>query len=204
MFDEFHRGNHASPWGEKGLGLGLAICDRMARLLGHRITVRSVAGRGSVFAVEVLRTQAQPLARPSGRASGPEDSRVGGLHVLCLDNDATILEGMRALLTRWEVSCDLAATPEGAHIALRARRPDLLLVDYHLDAGQDGLEALDMLRGACASPPPGALLTADTSTELAERARALGYPLLRKPVKPAALRALVSQLGRQAPTAPAT
>ena len=202
VFDEFHRGSHVSPWGEKGLGLGLAICDRMARLLGHRITVRSVAGRGSVFALEVARAVAQPVTRPSGRAAGAEDSRVGGLHVLCLDNDATILEGMRALLTRWEVSCDIALTPADAHAALLARRPDLLLVDYHLDAGQDGLEALDMLRAACAPPPPGALLTADTSAELAERARALGYPLLRKPVKPAALRALVSQLGRQAPAAP--
>lgn len=203
VFDEFHRGSHTSPWGEKGIGLGLAICDRMARLLGHRITVRSVAGRGSVFALEVARAVAQPATRPSGRIAGVDDSRVDGLHVLCLDNDATILEGMRALLSRWEVSCDIALTPEGAHAALLARRPDLLLVDYHLDAGQDGLEALDMLRAACALPPPGALLTADTSAELAERARALGYPLLRKPVKPAALRALVSQLGRQAPTAPA-
>ena len=202
VFDEFHRGSHVSPWGEKGLGLGLAICERMARLLGHRITVRSVAGRGSVFALEVARAAAQPVARPSSRTTGVEDSRVGGLHVLCLDNDSTILDGMRALLTRWDVSCDLALTPEDAYASLLARRPDLLLVDYHLDAGQDGLEALDMLRAAGEPPPPGALLTADTSSELAARARALGYPLLRKPVKPAALRALVSQLGRQAPPAP--
>lgn len=175
----------------------------MARLLGHRITVRSVAGRGSVFALELARAAAQPVARPGGRVAGAEDSRVGGLHVLCLDNDATILEGMRALLTRWDVSCDLALTPQDARAAAQARRPDLLLVDYHLDAGQDGLEALGMLRGVCDPPPPGALLTADTGTELAERARALGYPLLRKPVKPAALRALVSQLGRQATAPPA-
>ena len=198
VFDEFHRGSHASPWGEKGLGLGLSICDRMARLLGHRITVRSVAGRGSVFALEVARSVAPPLAPTSQRAAGGDDIRVGGLHVLCLDNDATILEGMHALLTRWGVTCDLALTPAQARRALLARRPDLLLVDYHLDAGEDGLAALDMLSAACSPPPPGALLTADTSPELAERARSLGYPLLRKPVKPAALRALVSQLGRQA------
>ena len=85
VFDEFHRGSHASPWGEKGLGLGLAICDRMARLLGHRITVRSVAGRGSVFALEVARAAAQPVARPSGRIAGAEDSRVGGLQYSVAD-----------------------------------------------------------------------------------------------------------------------
>lgn len=197
VFEEFRRGSHVSPWGEKGLGLGLSICDRMARLLGHRISVRSRAGRGSVFAVELARAQVQrPPSQPRA-PRGESTAFTSELHALCLDNDPTILEGMSALLTRWGLSCDLAGTIEDAVAAAQRRRPDLLLVDYHLDTEQDGLDALGLLRNACSPAPPGALITADTSAELALRARALGYALLRKPVKPAALRALIAQFGRK-------
>ncbi|MBO9661626.1 NahK/ErcS family hybrid sensor histidine kinase/response regulator [Dokdonella sp.] len=203
VFDEFRRGSHASPWGEKGLGLGLAICERMARLLDARIDVRSQPGRGSVFSVEVPRASARSSTPRTRITTDDTTALAGGLHALCLDNDPAILDGMSALLTRWGVSCDLAGTPGEALAALQRRRPDLLLVDFHLDAAQDGLEALGALRTACDPPPPGALITADTSAELAVRARALGYALLRKPVKPAALRALIMQLGRNTERRPA-
>ncbi|MEO6687907.1 MAG: PAS domain-containing hybrid sensor histidine kinase/response regulator [Dokdonella sp.] len=197
VFEEFRRGTHVSPWGEKGLGLGLAICERMARLLGHRISVRSRPGRGSVFAVELARARTQKQA-PGKRVTKDEGTAISsGLHALCLDNDSAILDGMSALLTRWGVSCDLASTIDEALAAARQRRPDLLLVDYHLDTEQDGLDALAALRASCSPVPPGALITADTSAELAARARKLGYALLRKPVKPAALRALITQFARQ-------
>jgi CheY-like chemotaxis protein len=118
------------------------------------------------------------------------------LHVLCLDNDSTILDGMLALLTRWGLSCDTARTIAEAQAAVARRRPDLILADYHLDDSVDGHEALARLRAALSPPPPGALITADASPELKARARSLGHALLRKPVKPAALRALIAQLGR--------
>lgn len=198
VFDEFRRGSHVSPWGEKGLGLGLAICERMARLLGAGINVRSWPGRGSMFAVELARAQASArIAVPRG-VHGEPVLVASGLHALCLDNDLAILDGMSALLTRWGVSCDLAASLDEALLAARRRRPDLLLVDYHLEAAEDGIAALAALRATVDPPPPGALITADTSAELAVRARALGHALLRKPVKPAALRALISQFARQA------
>jgi CheY-like chemotaxis protein len=127
------------------------------------------------------------------------------LHVLCLDNDSAILDGMAALLKRWDLTSDVCSNVEEATNAVRRRRPDLILADYHLDDPIDGLAALDHLRAACTSPPPGALITADSSPELKASARALGYALLLKPVKPAALRALIAQLGRvgsrTAPTA---
>ena len=103
VFDEFRRGKQVSPWGEKGLGLGLAICERMARLLGHRIDVRTWPGRGSVFSIELPRVPAQvqpPQASPRGdNAVFPH-----ALHALCLDNDLAILDGMTALLSRWGIS----------------------------------------------------------------------------------------------------
>ena len=197
IFDEFRRLDQPSPWGEKGLGLGLAICDRIARILNHELGADSHPGRGSRFSIRVPRaaesagaTNARTLRRPTP---------VGlphALHVLCLDNDPSILDGMLALLTRWGVSCAIARNVEEAAQAAALRHPDLILADFHLDDEIDGLAALDHLRDICRPPPPGALITADASPELKTRARDLGYALLRKPVKPAALRALIAQLGR--------
>ena len=197
IFDEFRRGQFASPWGEKGLGLGLAICERMTNMLGHRLSVRSWPGRGSVFAVEVASAPPMTTA-PALRPRPVSPGIVAGLHVLCLDNDSAILDGMAALLKRWGVTCDICSNVEEATKVILQHRPDLILADYHLDDPIDGLEALDHLRASCVAPPPGALITADSSPELKARARSHGYAVLLKPVKPAALRALIAQLGRVA------
>lgn len=193
LFDEFRRGSLVSPWGEKGLGLGLSICDRMARLLGHRLGLWSRHGHGSVFSVTVPR--AASSTPTVSAAPVAQVGRVEGLHVLCLDNDPTILEGMAALLSRWKVGYDLAGSTVEALAAMGRRRPDLILADYHLDGGENGIDALTRLRVGD-RPPPGALVTADHTVELRSVARRLGYAVLRKPVKPAALRAVIAQLGR--------
>jgi len=119
------------------------------------------------------------------------------LTVLCLDDDAAILDGMRALLGRWGVDCRTAHDVAAAAGELRRGPVDLILADYHLADDVDGLQALQQLRAARDPLPPAALITADGSSELKQRARALGYPLLHKPVKPAALRALLTALVRR-------
>lgn len=196
IFDEFHRLEQPSPWGEKGLGLGLAICERMARILGHPLTARSWPGRGSVFAVRVPIVARMLRGAPRATATTPLGALGRPLHVLCVDNEPAILDGMSALLTRWGISCDLAPTPEEALAALRRRRPDLILADFHLGAARDGLDVLGELCAACTPTPPAALITADGSAELKQRARLRGVALLHKPVKPAALRALLAALAR--------
>ncbi|HEX7732952.1 MAG TPA: response regulator, partial [Rhodanobacter sp.] len=108
-----------------------------------------------------------------------------------------ILDGMRALLGRWGVDCRTARDVAAAAAELRRGPVDLILADYHLAEGVDGLQALQRLRAAHDPLPPAALITADGSSELKQRARALGYPLLHKPVKPAALRALLTALVRK-------
>ena len=192
IFGEFQRLTQPSPWGEKGLGLGLSICERIARILDHRISLRSRVGRGSCFAVVVPRAVAKP--RPASAISGGGAQEQLPLTVLCLDDDAAILDGMRALLGRWGVDCHIARDVAEAEAALRRVRPDLLLVDYHLGEGEDGLRALEHLREIDGSLPPVAMITADGSSELKQRAAALGYVLLHKPVRPAALRALLTAL----------
>ena len=189
IFEEFHRTGEVSPWGEKGLGLGLAICQRMGRLLEHEITVHSQPGKGSCFSVTVPR--ATPSQRQDAETLLPlTASSLQGLRVLCIDNEPDILLGMQALLSRWGCVPMLAADQEAAERAMQAD-PQVILADYHLTDGVDGLALLTLLANHKGQVLPGALVTADHSDMLAERVRAAGFTLLRKPVKPAALRAFL-------------
>ncbi len=195
IFGEFQRLDRPSPWGEKGLGLGLSICDRIAGILDHRLELDSREGKGSRFAVRVPRVEASvPRRRTVVQQVSSEQLP---LTVLCLDNDPSILDGMRALLQRWGVDCRTALDVAQAEQELRRGRIDLVLADYHLSDDMDGLQALQHLHAAIGALPPVAMITADGSSELKQRARALGYPLLHKPVRPAALRALLSALVRR-------
>jgi DNA-binding response OmpR family regulator len=130
------------------------------------------------------------MARPGGGEQLP-------LTVLCIDNDETILDGMKALLGRWGVDCRVAIDVGDALHTLSTTHVDLILADYHLSDDIDGLEALRFLAEKLGTIPPAAMVTADGSTELKQRARALGYPLLHKPVRPAALRALLVALAKR-------
>ena len=195
IFDEFQRLAQPSPWGEKGLGLGLSICDRLAGILGHRLALHSRLDHGSCFAVAVPRNESVAPRRQRVERSGPDKQLP--LTVLCLDNDATILEGMRALLSRWGVDCRLAIDVQQARHELKHGAIDLILADYHLADDVDGIEALQQLQRVHGTLPPVAMITADGSSELKQRARALGYPVLHKPLRPAALRALLTALLRR-------
>lgn len=198
IFGEFQRLDRPSPWGEKGLGLGLSICERIAGILHHRLELDSREGKGSRFAVRVPRAESAVPRRRAAQHPLPNEQIP--LTVLCLDNDPSILDGMRALLQRWGVDCRTALDVAQAEQELRRGHIDLILADYHLSEDMDGLQALQQLRGAVDELPPVAMITADGSSELKQRARALGYPILHKPVRPAALRALLSALvRRQAP-----
>ena len=120
---------------------------------------------------------------------------LAGLRVLCVDNDEEILDGMRALLGRWQVQVITASTVDQA-LQKIAERPQVMLVDYHLHDRMDGLDALVALREAAGYPLPGALLTADGRDELKRMARERGYRLLTKPIKPASLRAFLAAYAR--------
>ncbi|MEE7547907.1 PAS domain-containing hybrid sensor histidine kinase/response regulator, partial [Xanthomonas sp. Kuri4-1] len=192
IFEEFHRYQQPFDWGEQGLGLGLSICQRISRLLDHGLSARSQVGKGSMFSILLPRVAAVARAAPSppSRALSSGDSLVG-LRVLCVDNDQEILDGMRALLGRWQVEVISASTVDQALERMQAR-PDVLLVDYHLHDRLDGLDTLEALNARAQRQVPGALLTADGRDELKQLARERGYRLLTKPVKPASLRAFLS------------
>jgi len=202
MYAEFSRLEHDSPWGEKGLGLGLSICDRLARLMHHTLSFQSHAGRGSMFGVRVERDVRPGRARdtsPFLPAADPGDLQ--GLRVLCVDNETAILDGMEALLAQWGVHVFKARNTVEAALVREQSTVDTILADYHLGDGVDGIE---LLRRLCHSgtPVPGALISADHDVDLVLAARDAGVPLLHKPLRPAALRALLNTFRRQAHSAP--
>ncbi|MBW8807887.1 MAG: response regulator, partial [Lysobacter sp.] len=191
IFDEFRRFDQPGSGGERGLGLGLSICQRISRTLDHPLRVRSQIGRGSVFSIAVPLGEALRELPPPEAASPTLGDSLAGLRVLCIDNDREILDGMRALLDRWGATALLAATVDDA-LALLDQSPDVALVDYHLHDRLDGLATIDVLRERIGSALPAALLTGDGSDALKHAAREHGCRVLTKPIKPASLRAFLA------------
>ena len=195
IFDEFVRlqPEDEAPREERGLGLGLAIVDRIARMLDLPVGLASAPGRGSTFSVTVPRVAAVATAPSAAPAPQPMPSIEAESFVLCLDNEARVREAMAALLGGWGCKVETAATQAEAlaAVARAGRLPDLVLADLHLDEGADGLDAVVALRAAWGRTVPAALVTADRDPTLRLRARARQVELLHKPVKPASLRALL-------------
>jgi CheY-like chemotaxis protein len=198
IFEEFQRLDQQSPWGEKGLGLGLSICERISVIVGAELTLRSTTAHGSVFGVRVARAPDLVAAFPAPppQNSSPETPERSGARILCVEDDGATLEALRELLVTWGFKVFTAASPEAAEELIRAQPVDVLLADFHLQGRAAGLDMLQRMlaSGEPGAPRAGALLTAAATEAVVERAEELGIPVLRKPVKPAALRALVSAL----------
>ncbi|KFL36533.1 hybrid sensor histidine kinase/response regulator [Arenimonas donghaensis] len=187
IFEEFRRLDK----GGQGLGIGLAIAERVARLLGLPLKLRSWPGHGTVFSIQVPRAAPAPADTTAAPEPTPEPPRS---RVLVVDNDPDVLRGMQALLGGW--GCDVMAARDGDDaVALAAEHgpPDLLLLDFHLDGGQTGL----MLRDRLASVMPArpcVIITADHGPDVRDAIAAAGCVLLHKPLKPLALKSVMSRL----------
>jgi signal transduction histidine kinase len=194
VFKEFQRLDQGARVA-RGLGLGLSIVERIARVLDHKVDMQSTLGRGSHFWVDV------PIAASGARvvslnvAKAADAGTLSGMTVLCIDNEPKILEGMQILLSGWGCRVLTAPDVESAlsQMASVDGRVNGLLVDYHLDHG-NGIEAIAALRAKTGTELPAILITADRSPRVRQEARASDVVLLNKPVKPAALRALMAQV----------
>lgn len=189
LFGEFARGGHLSPWGEQGLGLGLAIVQRMVQQLDYRITVDSEVGRGSCFMIEMPYIAPPTLTQPSSSAPVLQGMQ-RSLTILCVDNDATILQAMQTLLSKWGYHTVLANSTQQALMLLQQQAVDVWLIDQHLDADL----GLDFIVRHRPSDVPCALLTADSDPDLPIKLKEIGVLLLKKPIKPAALRAFLQSV----------
>lgn len=192
IFQEFRQLGNGQGDRDKGLGLGLSIVERFAAILGHRITLRSTVGRGSCFAVEVpLSDRAADRQRP---VAGATVTGLEGTLVLCVENEPAIAHATIALLSGWSCEVVWGQTGAGALAALGDRAPDVVLTDYHLDHGLSGLDALAMVRARFGADLPAAVITADRTDAVKDSVAAAGCRILYKPVKPGALRALLSHM----------
>ena len=196
IFREFYQLAGPEPGQRGGLGLGLAIVDRLCRLLDHPVEVESTPGKGSRFSISVpLAAERTGLAEAPvspARASDP----VAGKLIVVIDDDALVLDGMRGILRSWGCSVVSAASDTEVLAELRemGRRPDAVVSDYRLGGGTTGIDAIERLRGAMGAAIPAFLISGDTSPERLRDARVSGYDLLHKPVPPMALRAMLNRL----------
>ncbi|MGH6771463.1 MAG: PAS domain-containing hybrid sensor histidine kinase/response regulator [Xanthobacteraceae bacterium] len=193
VFREFHRLDRGAKVA-RGLGLGLSIVERIARVLGITVDVDSTVDRGSHFSIAVPLSATVP-ARERRAASGIDRGHLAGIAMVCIDNDLAILSGMEIMLGGWGCRVLKAADLETALEAIEDSGvvPDGLLVDYHIDEG-NGIEAIAELQRRYGKHLSAILITADRSPHVRDEARAHGIQVLNKPVKPAALRALLTQV----------
>jgi len=194
IFSEFQRLEDSSIYDRNGLGLGLAIADRISKVLGHDIKLKSAVNKGSMFSVMVpIVNNYQHTAKPThsfGR------NQLAGVKVLCIDNEQKILVGLELLLKRWQCEVMSAKSLDEAISLIEEDDglPDIMLADYHLDEQRTGLDAMEALRKKYDMQIPGVLITADTRNELIEEVENKNYKYMAKMVRPAALRAMISGL----------
>jgi two-component system, sensor histidine kinase len=185
IFREFHQLGNAERDRRKGLGLGLAIAQGLARALGQQLTLVSKPGRGTVFRLSL------PVARigvVAGNADiAPSGPNVFDVRVLVIDDDESVRTGMRQLLGAWGCECEVADSIEEAQALARARPPGLVISDYRLRELRTGAEAIAALRAEFGAALPALLITGDTAPQRLREARATGVPLLHKPVLPSEL-----------------
>ncbi len=198
IFEEFRRLDDGVA-NDRGTGLGLAIVERIGRLLGHRIGLRSVLGRGSVFVVSVPlgdRARAADIAEnaPALLRDNGNDPILHGCRVWCIDDDPRVCEASRALLERWACQVGFAGGPEAAlATANPLETPELVLLDVRMGE-HDGPTLFAELVSRWGGEPRVILVTAEHDPALRELARENSWGFLSKPVRPPALRALITQI----------
>ncbi|NNM70826.1 PAS domain-containing hybrid sensor histidine kinase/response regulator [Enterovirga aerilata] len=195
IFREFRRLS-AGAKAARGLGLGLSIVERIAKTLGAEIGLKSEPDRGSVFSVTLPAVRAEPSSAPEPPATArrPQIAPLQRMVVLAIDNEPAVLDGMARLLKGWGCEVVTATSIEEARGRVHAAgEPEIVIADYHLDDGE-GLSAIAAVREEIGFDLPAVLVTADRSPELRERAAEQDVSILNKPLKPAALRALLSRV----------
>ncbi|MBW9112119.1 hybrid sensor histidine kinase/response regulator [Rhizobium cauense] len=197
VFKEFARLDEGAKTAS-GLGLGLSIVDRIARVLNHPVELHSTHGKGTEFRI-VMRRDASRPAEHVGAAPPVEHSSqsLTGLKVLCVDNEPHILEGMQLLISGWgcDVRC-LDSLDAVRRLDARQAPPDLIIADYHLGDGT-GISAILALRERFTAFIPALIVTADRTPEVRAEAERHGIGIQHKPVRPAALRAYITQISAQ-------
>ena len=185
VFEEFYQAGNRVRERSKGLGLGLAIVERLARLLGAPLTLRSRPGQGSLFAIDLQ--PAEPVELPTLRLH-PRMARnrdLTGRLIVVVDDEELILDAAQTLLKQW--NCTVVAATSGRE-ALRqlanfTRPPDVLLCDFRLSDGENGVTVAEAVRNEFNTDIPALLITGDTNPEQIRAIAASGLAVLHKPLR---------------------
>jgi signal transduction histidine kinase/CheY-like chemotaxis protein len=197
IFEEYVQLGNPERDRAKGLGLGLAIVRRLAGLLDCKLELRSWTGRGSCFEISVPLTRGgAPVAAAPAEDLSLAPALVPRGRIVVIDDEAAIREAMSALLTSWGHEVVTAGSGEEAarRLAGQAARPDLIICDYRLRDGEDGIAVIERLRACHDEPIPAMLITGDTAPDRLAEAQASGFLLLHKPVPNSKLRAAIGNL----------
>lgn len=192
VFEQFTQLDTPAKNSSKGLGLGLNIAQSLSHLLNHELSLQSKEGHGCCFNVCIEKAEAvqtSVVAQPQIKI-GFKD-----VTVLCIDNDPDVLAGMVELLAAWQCTVLTASSYQSAEQAL-ANHDDveIILADYQLDNNEDGLTLISRLRKQCNHYLPAILITATTDADIDKKAADADVGFMRKLVKPAALRAMMSAM----------
>ena len=191
VFEQFTQLASANGQSSQGLGLGLYISQSLSALLGHSLTLKSKPGQGCKFTLSLEATAAQPISNVQQPAY---NIAFKGVTVLCIDNDPDVLKGMVELLTIWQCHVLSASNRQQAMAIANAHSDQLaiILADYQLDNNENGLHLMQDIRQQLQQVIPGILITASDEHGLSEKCEQLNVGFMKKSVKPAALRALMS------------
>ena len=200
VFDEFYQVPHTaavSPEQRKGLGLGLAIVKRLADLMAAPLTLRSTPGRGTVFALELPVGRAPRVAQERVSLKAPSGVTLDGRLIVIVEDEPAVRAGLEVLLQGWGATIEsfdsVAASRAWAEGSDPARvKPDLLIVDYRLEEGRNGVDAIKALRSRFGAAIPAILVTGSTMTGHDKEAQEHDFHLLIKPVVPNKLRAMIA------------
>jgi two-component system, sensor histidine kinase len=200
IFEEFYQlatNRSSSIEQRKGLGLGLAIAKRLAGLMNAPLTLRSDPGRGTVFSLQVPRGEHSAVQPPSNDRKGPLGITLEGRLIVVVEDEPAVLGGLEALLKGWGATLasfeSVAAASEWATSSSpQQAKPDLLIVDYRLENGQTGVQAIHLLRARFGPELPAIVVTGSTVTGHEKEALDHNFHLLIKPVVPNKLRAMIA------------
>jgi PAS domain S-box-containing protein len=204
IFEDYYQLDNPARDRRKGLGLGLAIVRRITDLLDHQIEVRSTLDQGSVFALEVPLVGAGEARRPALAPDEDPDPAVTGATVMAIEDDSALLQSIGRLLPAWGIAVIAESTSEAAlsEALRRALTPELLLVDYRLPQGRNGIDEVMRVRGELGVEIPAIIVTGDTDPGITLEIEARGLQVAHKPVRPARLRALMASLLAKDPPEP--
>jgi two-component system, sensor histidine kinase len=192
IFEEFYQLNNPSRDRSRGLGLGLATVRRIARLLDHKLRLRSAAGRGSRFIFEVPIADPTRIHSASATVEQKVPNLIRGKLIVVVDDEESVRLGMQSLLESWGCKCITAADTAAALQGMNGRAPDFIIADLRLAGADSGIDVIRELRRQLGTSIPAVLISGDTATEQLRKVSSAGLTMMHKPLKAVRLRALLN------------